>query len=157
VAKDTNIVVLTGNLVEDPKLSYAQELPIAKFRIASNYDNGKYKHTNYVNIKAIGKQAENVVKYLTKGRQVSITGELQLTSGKDEQTGVYWNFTSVNALPGGIIFLNGHEAAAKAKAAQDANPVPSGNDFVAEESPDTLPPSPFGASSEPVIEDDIPF
>ncbi|WP_334139543.1 single-stranded DNA-binding protein [Thermovirga lienii] len=72
---DMNIVVLTGNLAQDPDLRVtASGSHVVNFRIAVN---GKSeKDVVFVDVVAWQKQAENIAKYLTKGSRVLVRGEL---------------------------------------------------------------------------------
>lgn len=170
--QDVNVVVLTGNLVSDPNLSYqgTANLAVCKFKIANNTGSGKYAFTNWVDVKAVGKQAENVAKYLKKGRQVSVTGKLHMMSGKND-SGDWWNYTFVDADT--VVFMNGfdeHEGGKKAASeskptgpASGSESTPYGSKKDSSDDPMSVPPGPFGDTSgqedegDGEFEDDIPF
>jgi single-strand DNA-binding protein len=164
VAKDVNVIVLTGRLVDDVKLTYQGEskFPIAKFRIANNVGNNGYSHTNFINVKCIGKTAENAAKYLSKGRSVQITGEFQIISGKDEKD-EWWSYPLVNVNQltylGTSNSVNEKTTSEGMKTNPNVFPVKpkkkvaeqlsfdgfndSPQSSVEEDIPDTIPPSPF--------------
>lgn len=164
--QDVNAVVLTGNLVDEPKLSYQGDakMAIVKFKIGNNVGTGKYQTTSFITIKVIGKQAENCAKFLSKGRQVAINGQLQLLSGKDEN-GEWWNYTQVVANQ--VTFMNGfddHKEGEKKEWKPDSGAATAGNSSKpSDNGADTIPPSPFGTSApsseEPdsSFDDDLPF
>jgi single-strand DNA-binding protein len=77
-----NKVLLMGNLTRDPQLSYTpSQTPVVDFGLAVNRrwtgKSGESKEeTCFVDCRAFGKQAENINKYLTKGRPVFVEGRL---------------------------------------------------------------------------------
>jgi len=82
---DTNIVVLVGRLTRDALLKFAEGSgqAVSKFSIAvnrrkkSSSDDGWEDEANFFDIAIWGKQAESIHPYLTKGKWVSVTGELR--------------------------------------------------------------------------------
>jgi len=77
-----NKVLLLGNLTRDPQLSYTpNQTAVVDFGLATNRrwtgPNGNQREeTCFVDCRAFGRQAENINKYLTKGRPVFIEGRL---------------------------------------------------------------------------------
>ncbi len=86
-----NNVVLIGNLTRDPELRYTPTgLPVATLRLAvnRNFTNQRGEiDTDFFNIVVWRNQAENCAEYLSKGRQIAVTGRLQSRSweGNDGQ------------------------------------------------------------------------
>jgi single-strand DNA-binding protein len=86
-----NNVVLIGNLTRDPELRYTPGgLPVATLRLAvnRNFTNQQGEiETDYFNVVVWRNQAEKCAEYLSKGRQVAVTGRLQSRSweGNDGQ------------------------------------------------------------------------
>jgi len=76
-----NNVVLVGRLGNDPELTYLQSgTAIAKFRIAVDRpprQGSDEQETDWLNIVAWGRTAENVAQYLDKGALVGIEGRVQ--------------------------------------------------------------------------------
>ena len=80
-----NQVTLIGRLVRDPKTNEART--VASFTVAVDRmkkDDG----ADFINCKAFGKTAENVLKYCCKGKPVAILGRIQTGSyeGRDGKT-----------------------------------------------------------------------
>lgn len=82
MANDTNTVVLVGRLGRDAELKYVGETALVQFSIAVNTSrknaSGQYEDkANWIDVKFWGKGAEAVHKYLTKGKQVGVSGSLR--------------------------------------------------------------------------------
>ena len=77
-----NKVMLMGNLTRDPQLSYTpSQTPVVDFGLATNrrwtgQDGSQREETCFVDCRAFGRQAENINKYLSKGRLVFVEGTL---------------------------------------------------------------------------------
>lgn len=77
-----NKVILVGNLTRDPQLSYLPsqtavvEIGLAVNRNWTGKDGSKREETCFIDCRAFGRQAENINKYLSKGRPVLIEGRL---------------------------------------------------------------------------------
>jgi single-strand DNA-binding protein len=75
-----NLVVLVGNLTQDPEVRYASNgNPIANLNIAVNktFKREGEPDADFFRVTVFGKQAELVEKYLSKGRKVGIEGRIQ--------------------------------------------------------------------------------
>lgn len=95
---DFNQIILTGRLTKDPEVQTLQSgTLLASFTIANEpfwtSDETK-RRTNFIICKAFGKVAEFVQKNLYKGLHIGVSGELSLSSRKNED-GSYSNFTNV--------------------------------------------------------------
>jgi single-strand DNA-binding protein len=81
-----NKVLLMGNLTRDPQLSYTpNQTAVVDFGLAVNrrwkgQDGENKEETCFVDCRAFGRTAENINKYLTKGRQLFIEGRLTFDS-----------------------------------------------------------------------------
>jgi len=77
-----NKILLMGNLTRDPQLSYTpNQTPVVEFGLATNrkwtgQDGSQREETCFVDCRAFGRQAENINKYLSKGRLVFVEGRL---------------------------------------------------------------------------------
>jgi single-strand DNA-binding protein len=77
-----NKVLLMGNLTRDPQLSYLpSQTAVVEFGLAVNRrwtskDGDSRQETCFVDCRAFGRQAENINKYLTKGRALFVEGRL---------------------------------------------------------------------------------
>jgi len=79
---DMNVVAINGRLTRDAELKYTNSgMAICKFSIASNRSIKKgdkwEDEANFFECTMFGKRAESINQYLTKGQQVSISGELR--------------------------------------------------------------------------------
>ena len=81
-----NKVLLIGNLTRDPQLSYLpSQTAVVDFGLAVNRrwrgkDGQDKNEVCFVDCRAFGKQAENINKYLSKGRQLLVEGRLTFDS-----------------------------------------------------------------------------
>jgi single-strand DNA-binding protein len=79
-----NKVLLMGNLTRDPQLSYLpSQTAVVEFGLAVNRrwtgkDGDARQETCFVDCRAFGRQAENINKYLRKGRALFVEGRLTL-------------------------------------------------------------------------------
>ena len=86
-----NKIILIGNLGRDPELSYTpQGTAVCKFSVATNErrrdKSGEQQDiTTWFRVSAWGKQAENVSRYLTKGRKVYVEGRLHVEEWTDRE------------------------------------------------------------------------
>jgi len=110
---DTNIVVLIGRLTRDAVLTATKGgTSVLKFSIAvskSRKSGDTYKdEPHFFEIVVWGKLAESLSNYLTKGKQVSITGELtqERWSGDDGK-----NHSKVTVTASSIQLLSGGKSA----------------------------------------------
>ena len=76
-----NKVVLIGRLTRDPELRVAagSGTAVNRFSVAVNRQ-FKKDETDFINCIAFGKTAETISKYLTKGRQIALTGSIRTGS-----------------------------------------------------------------------------
>ena len=86
---DINKVFLVGRIVRDADLRFTNAgTPVAKFSIAVNKSrkNGdKWEdEVNYLDIVLWGKVAESLSKYLLKGKQIAVEGELRQNRWEQE-------------------------------------------------------------------------
>jgi len=81
-----NRIVLMGNLTRDPQLSYTpNQTAVVDFGLATNHrwtaaDGTQRQETCFVDCRAFGRQAENINKYLSKGRLILVEGRLTFDS-----------------------------------------------------------------------------
>ena len=101
---DVNVVVLNGRLCKDPESRKAGENSVCSFRIANNMRFSQDKERNlFIDVEVWGKQGENCQKYLSKGKQVSVTGSLRLDQwgeGDKKQSKTYVSANDVQFLGG---------------------------------------------------------
>ncbi|MDD6796484.1 MAG: single-stranded DNA-binding protein [Clostridiaceae bacterium] len=82
-----NKVILIGRLTKDPDLKFVagSGTAVSRFTVAVNRQ-FKKDETDFINCVAFGKTAETISQYLTKGRQIAITGNIR-TGSYDGQDG----------------------------------------------------------------------
>lgn len=82
-----NKVILIGRLTKDPELRFAagSGTAVSRFTVAVNRQ-FKKDETDFINCVAFGKTAETISQYLTKGRQIAVTGSIR-TGSYDAQDG----------------------------------------------------------------------
>lgn len=89
MSKDINQLILVGRLTIEPELKYTKTgTPYCMFIIANNQQfgigNEKSEYVNYFTINCWGSVADNCSKYLKKGKQVAIIGEIKQNRWKDQ-------------------------------------------------------------------------
>lgn len=86
-----NKVVLVGNLVRDPALSYTPSgKPVVNIDLAMNHsykdkDGNKIEQATFIPVTIWGKQAEATAEYMKKGRQCLIEGALRQEKWVDKK------------------------------------------------------------------------
>lgn len=105
-----NKVILVGNLGADPEVrSTNSGSKVANLRIATSErqkgaDGEWADHTEWHRVVCFGRTAENVERYLSKGRQVYIEGKLRTNKWQDKDGADRWT-TEVIAFQ--VSFLQG--------------------------------------------------
>ena len=75
-----NKVFLIGRLSRDPELRHTTSgMPVCQINVAISrpVSQGSEPQTDFINVVVWNKQAENVARYLSKGRQIAIEGRIQ--------------------------------------------------------------------------------
>ena len=78
-----NKVFLIGRLSRDPELRHTTSgMAVCQINVAISRRSGQGRdpETDFINVVVWDKQAENVAKYLAKGRQVAVEGRIQTRS-----------------------------------------------------------------------------
>lgn len=75
MAQDLNVVVLNGRLTKDPETREVGEQKVTEMRLAFTSRQKGEEVSNYVNLVMWG--SEGVLPYLSRGKQISITGSLR--------------------------------------------------------------------------------
>ena len=72
-----------GRLTAKPELNYTQsQMAVTKFTIAVDRFS-KDKGADFIRVTVFGRQAENICRYMDKGRMIAVEGSLQTGSYKD--------------------------------------------------------------------------
>lgn len=96
-----NKVILIGRLVRRPELKYTgSNKAVCDFSIAvnRNYTNDEgEREADFINCQVWNKQAENLCKYMDKGSQLSVEGDIRthIYEGEDKKNHTY-TFVLVN-------------------------------------------------------------
>ena len=87
MATDLNSITVIGRLTADPVLKYLNTgNAVVEFSIANNYFiPNNDKAVNFFDVVAYGKMAETVSKWLTKGKQIAISGSLRQDRWTDKE------------------------------------------------------------------------
>lgn len=85
-----NKITLLGRLVRDPEIRYsnsAQPTAIARYTLAvkRKYAKEGQQDTDFIDCVAFGKSAELAEKWLTKGKQMLVVGNLQIRLYDDKE------------------------------------------------------------------------
>lgn len=158
-----NKVILIGRLTKDPELRYtSSNRPVTQITVAVNRtfanQNGE-READFINVVIWDKQAENVAKYLTKGRLVAVEGRIQ-TRTYDDQNGQKRYITEVVA--DNVEFLGSKSSNnSNNTSGSNKNAEPTPYDFGDMLEPkgtdvDSNPFADFGSSIE-ISDDELPF
>lgn len=79
-----NRVTIIGNLTEDPQGRTVNTVNgtqnVCNFNVATNRFIHGQKRTTFFRVSCWGKQADNAMKYLTKGRKVAVAGPVEASA-----------------------------------------------------------------------------
>jgi single-strand DNA-binding protein len=140
-----NKAIIVGRLGSDPELRFIPSgRAVANFNVATDSvwkdrDGNRQKQTEWHRIVVWGPQAETCSKYLSKGREVYVEGEIR-TRSYDDKEGVKRYVTEIIARD--VRFLGGAQAGGGRGAGRD-------------DIPDVEPPGNFGGPDPG--DDDVPF
>lgn len=104
-----NSVVLIGRLTKDPELRYSQgsNTAIARFTLAVDREaKNSDQNADFIRITVFGKSAENVSKYLAKGRQCAVNGRIQTGSYQDKNGQTVY---TTDVIANRVEFLGGNQ------------------------------------------------
>jgi single-strand DNA-binding protein len=74
---DLNSVTLSGRLTRDPEFKTIKDTDILEFSIASSEKYKDDERTVFIDCTVFGTRAEPLSRFLTKGKQISLTGRLR--------------------------------------------------------------------------------
>ena len=152
-----NKVFLIGRLSRDPELRHTSSgMAVCQINVAVGRRTGagKEPETDFINVVVWDKQAENVSKYLAKGRQVAVEGRIQ-TRSYDNNEGKKTYVTEV--VSNNVEFLGSMSENNKNQSATEENPFDSMP--VDEPAGATIDNDPFASFGEKVeiSDNDLPF
>ena len=159
-----NRVDLVGRLTRDPELRHTSsgravcQLNLAINRTFTN-QNGE-READFINVVVWDKQAENVSKYVTKGRLVSVEGRLQSRS-YDDKDGKKVYVTEVVANSVQFLSTGSSNGSSNSYSQPEANPFDFGSEPAPARTVETVSveKDPFESSGESVTisDNDLPF
>ncbi len=153
-----NKVFLIGRLSRDPELRHTTSgMAVCQINVAISRRTGAGRdpETDFINVVVWDKQAENVSKYLAKGRQVAVEGRIQ-TRSYDNNEGKKTYVTEVVAT--NVEFLGSASDNGRVANNQEGNPFDVAPSFE-EESTTSVDNDPFANFGEKVeiSDSDLPF
>ena len=125
-----NSVSLIGRITRDPEVRYSanSQTAVAKFTLAVNRPFAKdgEQDADFIGITCFGKTAELVEKYMSKGRQVGVTGRIQTGSYEKDGKRVY----TTDVIADRVEFLDRGNSGSESNVSTMDNPfddeIPSG-------------------------------
>ena len=154
-----NKAFLIGRLTRDPELRYSSNnAPIVNFTIAIDrqYTNSEgQRDTDFINIVAFQKQAENISKYVSKGSLVAVDGRIQ-TRNYEDKDGKRVYVTEVVADRVQFLDTRNSSGNSEKEKTDDVSPADFQNEDVKETNVSDDVFADFGSSIE-ISDDDIAF
>jgi len=164
-ASNINVVVITGNLTQDPELRHlGSGTAVCELRVAVNSrrkdgSTGEWvDKPNYFNVTVWGAQGENCATYLSKGRPVAIEGRLDWREWEAKDGG--GKRQAVQIVANSVQFLGSRDGGGSGGGGNGGN----GNGFTPQsDTPadtsdyDAAPAGAGGAGGGGGSDDDIPF
>ena len=152
-----NKVFLIGRLSRDPELRHTTSgMAVCQINVAISrpVTQGSEPQTDFINVVVWNKQAENVARYLSKGRQIAIEGRIQ-TRNYDNSEGKRTYVTEVIA--SNVEFLgSANDNRVNATNNVEENPFDSMEPMMDTTSVDNDPFASFGEKVE-ISDNELPF
>lgn len=129
-----NSVVIVGNLTRDPELRATPSgTSVCALRVAVN-DSVKDQHTgewkdrpNYISVDVFGGQGDSCAQYLSKGRQVAISGHLRW---REWETQDGHKREAVSVVAERVQFVGPREQTVEQRAASELGATPVDDDEI---------------------------
>jgi single-strand DNA-binding protein len=125
-----NVVTIVGNLTREPELRATPSgTSVCTLRVAVNESvkdaSGAWgERPNYFNVDVFGGQADSCATYLTKGRQIAVSGRLRWREWeKDDQ-----KREAVSIVADRVMFIGPREQTVEQRAASELDATPMGDD-----------------------------
>jgi len=127
-----NEVRLIGNIGSPPEMGKGTETPVCNFTVCTNKswkgkDGSKHEKATWHRIVVWGEQGENCFKYLVKGQQVLIKGEIDNRSYEDKEGRTIYVSEVVANRFGGVTF--GSKPSSEGKSSGGKEPEPEDPGF----------------------------
>ena len=106
---DLNQFFIIGRLTRDVEIKYSQSgVPVGRLSIANNQKvkrNGQWQDvSNFFDIAIFGKSANNLARYLTKGKQIAVSGAMKQDRWTDTNGN---NHTKISLIASQLQLLGG--------------------------------------------------
>ena len=153
-----NKVFLIGRLSRDPELRHTTSgTAVCQINVAISRPvaQGKDPETDFINVVVWNKQAENVARYLSKGRQIAIEGRIQ-TRNYDNNEGKRTYVTEVIASNVEFLGSANDNNSKNTNTGFDENPFDSMEPMMDTASVDNDPFASFGEKVE-ISDNELPF
>lgn len=148
-----NRVILVGRITKDPEVRYtSSNIPVCQFALAVNrkYQSGGERQADFINCVAWRNSAELLGRYVKKGAQIGVEGQIQ-TRNYEDAGGVKRYVTEV--ICDSITFLESKNRESTGFSDIEQYDIPQGkSERVQEEDPFKDISNDFGVSN-----DDLPF
>ncbi len=151
----TNLVVLIGTVGKDPETRTVKtakgETKVASFSLATNKKRGEKEETQWHNIEVWGPVAEITEKYVSKGKNLYLRGELKYENY--EKDGVKKSFTKIVVEELNFLDKKGDSTSAATASSSDSISVTSSETKQAEQKVAAY----TNSTSVPYDDGDLPF
>ena len=156
-----NKVILIGRLTRDPELRYTpQGTAVCQITVAVNRRGVQpgQQDADFINVSIWSAQAENVAKYMTKGRQMAIEGRIQ-TRNYDDKDGKKVYVTEVIATNVQFLDSKGSGSDSSVSNSQPSNSFNFNQSPIQDAPTTSVEDDPFAAFGEKinVSDNDLPF
>jgi single-strand DNA-binding protein len=161
-ASNINVVVITGNLTQDPELRHlGSGTAVCELRVAVNSrrkdgSTGEWvDKPNYFNVTVWGAQGENCAAYLSKGRPVAVEGRLDWREWEAKDGG--GKRQAVQIVANSVQFLGSRDGGGGGGGGGNGNGFTPQSDTPADTSDYDAAPAGAGSGGGSGGDDDIPF
>mgnify|MGYP004567196161 FL=1 len=156
-----NKVILIGRLTRDPELRHTpQGTAVCQITVAVNRRGAQpgQQDADFINVSVWGVQAENVARYMAKGRQVAVEGRIQ-TRNYDDKDGKKVYVTEVIATNVQFLDSKGANSDSAISNTQPSNSFNFNQSPIQDAPTTSVEDDPFAAFGEKinVSDNDLPF
>ncbi len=156
-----NKVILIGRLTRDPELRHTpQGTAVCQITVAVNRRGAQpgQQDADFINVSVWGVQAENVARYMAKGRQVAVEGRIQ-TRNYDDKDGKKVYVTEVIATNVQFLDSKGSGSDSSVSNTQPSNSFNFNQSPIQDAPTTSVEDDPFAAFGEKinVSDNDLPF
>lgn len=156
-----NKVILIGRLTRDPELRHTpQGTAVCQITVAVNRRGAQpgQQDADFINVSVWGVQAENVARYMAKGRQVAVEGRIQ-TRNYDDKDGKKVYVTEVIATNVQFLDSKGTSSDSAVSNTQPSNSFNFNQSPIQDAPTTSVEDDPFAAFGEKinVSDNDLPF